>query len=67
VVTQHPSHVFWPADLPATALAGTVLTGHREVTDAYLAALATHHAGRLATFDRGLTAVHGDVALLLPT
>jgi toxin-antitoxin system PIN domain toxin len=32
----------------------TRLRGHREVTDAYLLALAVHHGGTLAAFDGGL-------------
>jgi predicted nucleic acid-binding protein len=39
--------------------------GHRQVTDAYLVALARHHDGRLATFDRGLAALHDDAVELL--
>ena len=39
--------------------------GHRQVTDAYLAALARHHRGKLASFDRGLVALHTDVAVAL--
>ncbi len=37
------------------------LHGHRQVTDAYLLALATAHDGRLVTFDHSLplSAVHG--------
>ena len=30
------------------------LQGHRQLTDAYLLALASRHKGVLATFDRGL-------------
>jgi len=41
--------------------------GHRQVTDAYLAGLARAHRGRLPTMDRGLVAVHPDVADLVPT
>lgn len=32
-------------------------------TDAYLAALARHHKGKLVSFDRGLVALHADVAV----
>lgn len=39
--------------------------GHRQVTDAYLVALARHHGGRLATLDRGLAALHGEDVFLL--
>ena len=54
-VTAQPGHEFWPDALELTAAAefSTVtLVGHRQVTDAYLVALARHHGGRLATFDR---------------
>jgi predicted nucleic acid-binding protein len=40
--------------------------GHRQVTDAYLAQLARANHGRLATFDRGLAALHTDIAELIP-
>jgi hypothetical protein len=39
--------------------------GHRQVTDAYLAALARQQGGRLVTFDAGLAVLHPDVALSL--
>jgi uncharacterized protein len=41
--------------------------GHRQVTDAYLAELARRREARLATFDKGLAALHADVAELVPT
>jgi len=40
--------------------------GHKQVTDAYLAALARAHGGRLATLDATLAAMHPDVADLMP-
>lgn len=59
-----PAHAFWPDD--ASLLApGTLdwrhVLGSRQVTDAYLLALAVRHQGRLVTFDDGisLTAVTG--------
>jgi len=51
----HPGHEFWPADLPvADAMRGTItlLSGHQQITDAYLVALAVHRKGKLATLDR---------------
>ena len=52
-----PGHYFW-ADEVAVTLAGPFaslsLVGHRQVTDAYLLALAQHHGGKLATLDRGV-------------
>lgn len=55
-ITALPQHGFWPDDLQLEeALRGQrLLLGHRQVTDAYLVALATAHQGILATFDRAL-------------
>jgi uncharacterized protein len=56
----HASHEFWIEDLSfPDALAGTPrkLQGHKQVTDSYLLALASHHRGVLATFDRGIEAL----------
>jgi toxin-antitoxin system PIN domain toxin len=53
---EHPDQVFWSADRDAASLTPTApsLRGHQQVTDAYLLALAHHHGGLVATFDRGL-------------
>jgi uncharacterized protein len=53
----HPAHEFWPdgLQLPAAVKGvGAALTGHKQVVDAYLLALARQRQGVLATFDRGL-------------
>lgn len=65
-VTAHRRHRFWPDDLDFGQVAMTGVIGHRQVTDAYLAALARHHGGQLATFDHGLAALHPDVAVTVP-
>lgn len=57
---------FWADDLSYLDVAMAGVVGHRQVTDAYLAALARHHGGRLATFDKGLAALHPDVTELVP-
>ena len=59
-------HAFWPDAIPfqAAHLAGVI--GHRQVTDAYLVALARHHHGRIATLDKGLAALHGEHVHLVP-
>jgi len=64
-VRAQPWHRFWADALryEASQLSGVI--GHRQVTDAYLVALAHHYRGRLATFDRGLAALHGDGVHLL--
>lgn len=59
----HSRHRFWADDLTYADLTWDGILGHRQVTDAYLAALARAHDGRLVTFDRGLAALHRDVAL----
>ena len=62
-VTQAPQHEFWPDILSlgeTDAIAWAHVVGHRQVTDAYLLALAKTHGGKLATLD-------GGVAALLPT
>lgn len=54
-ITDLPGHGFWPDDLPVTGAFGTAtLVTHRQVTDAYLLALAARHDGILATLDRGI-------------
>jgi len=61
-----PWHHFWPDDIPFDGEHLRAVIGHRQVTDAYLAALARHRGGQVATMDNGLAAVQGDVAVLLP-
>lgn len=50
-----PGHQFWPDDLRLTDVltATAALTGHRQLTDSYLVALARERDGCLATFDEG--------------
>jgi toxin-antitoxin system PIN domain toxin len=51
-----PGHRFWPDDLDLAAALSLfpLLSGHRQVTDAYLLALADSKGGRLVTFDRAI-------------
>lgn len=39
--------------------------GRHPLAEAYLAALARHHEGKLASFDAGLVALHPDVGIAL--
>lgn len=64
---DHPRHEFWPDDIPYQDVPLGGIIGYRQITDAYLAQLARVHGGRLATFDRGLAAVHGSLVDLIPT
>lgn len=57
-------HAFWSCDvsaLDAFIIDRDRVHGPRQVTDAYLLALAVAHGGRLVTFDRSvpMSAVHG--------
>lgn len=66
-------HEFWPCDLSLLdpqVVDGSRLHGPRQVTDAYLLALAMAHGGRFVTFDRSLSlssvrgATEGHLAVL---
>lgn len=53
--TEH--HEYWPCSvslLDAELIDYSRLHGHRQVTDAYLLALATAHGGRFATLDQSI-------------
>lgn len=65
-IAADPRHAFWPDDVAYADVDWKGVLGHGQVTDAYLAALARKHGGRLATLDRGLAALHHDVAELIP-
>ena len=56
-----PEHQFWPDTLQlAEAIRHTgPISGHQQITDAYLVALAIANGGRLATFDRAPLALAG--------
>lgn len=61
---RHPTHAFWPDSislLQPDSLVWDRLLSSRQVTDAYLLALAVERGGRLVTLDRGvpLAAVRG--------
>ena len=62
---ENPGHQFWPDTLDYLQVDLKGVIGHRQVTDAYLVALARKHAGRLATFDQGLAALHPDAVELV--
>jgi len=67
VLTRHPQHIFWPDSIPvAKAMLRTAITGHHQITDAYLAALAAERGGVLATFDGALPVLDPAVHLIRP-
>lgn len=64
-ITGHQRHEFWLDDSPFTERMLRGVVGHRQVTDAYLADRARANGARLATLDRGIAAVHQDIAELI--
>lgn len=64
-IRAQPWHQFWPDSIPFERRQLLGVIGHRQVTDAYLVALATHQGGRVVTLDRGLAALHKDAAHLI--
>ncbi len=63
---RHKSHQFWADEIDlVTAVwpfAGR-LSGHQQVTDAYLLGLARHKRGKLGTMDRTVTELLPDKSL----
>ena len=61
-----PEHEFWPDSLQlAEAMdLGGPITGHQQITDAYLVSLAIANGGRLATFDRGALSLTGSTGIV---
>ncbi|MEX0426546.1 TA system VapC family ribonuclease toxin [Nocardioides sp. DS6] len=57
---------FWADSLTYTAADLGHVVGHRQVTDAYLAALAAERGARLATFDQALAAALPQHVDLIP-
>lgn len=56
---------FWSDSISYADVDVSTIHGHRQVTDSYLAALARHGSGRLATFDRALAARHSESCVLV--
>jgi uncharacterized protein len=59
-----PAHKFWPDIASYLDIPEAGVIGHRQVTDAYLVALAEAHRGVLATMDETLATVHRDAVLI---
>jgi predicted nucleic acid-binding protein len=65
-ISALPRHRFWPDDVSYLEMPARGVIGHRQVTNAYLVALAGKHGGMLATMDEGLAAVHANASLIPP-
>ena len=65
-IQAHPKHVFWPDNFSYTEISPSRLTGHRQITDAWLAELARRKGGKLVTLDEALYVLWPDVTFLVP-
>ena len=65
-VRSHPRCVFWTDSISYLKLDGSTTTGHRQLTDTYLAGLARSHGEQLATLDEALAQRHPESCLLVP-
>lgn len=64
-LTRHPRHRFVPDTLSYLDVGLGGVIGHRQITDAYLVALAERHGAVVATFDRGLAALRPSMTELV--
>lgn len=60
-IVRLPGHEFWPDNLTANEalMHASSLTGHQQLTDAYLVGLAQNRGGRFATMDKRVAASAG--------
>ncbi len=65
-IHSHPRHVFWSDNFSYTKIDPTRLTGHRQITDSWLAALAHRNGGKLATLDAALHVLWPESTLMIP-
>lgn len=64
-IESMPGHQFWQDQLSFSEVSLAGVMGHRQVTDAYLVALALKHRAKLVTFDVGLSLLRPDATLLV--
>ena len=57
-LTSQSWHHFVPDDIPYRSTLLSMVVGHRQVTDAYLASLAQRHEATVATFDKGMASIY---------
>lgn len=62
---DRPGTAFWPDALSYRDVDLAAVRGHRQVTDAYLVALARSHGARLATLDQALVRAYPQHAVLI--
>jgi len=63
---RHKSHQFWADEIDIVSAIWPLLgrvSGHQQVTDAYLLGLARHKRGKLATMDRAVAELLADKSM----
>ncbi len=65
-VKAWPGCQFWRDSLSYTEIDWRGVIGHKQVTDAYLVALAKSKNAQLASFDRGLAALRPEIVSWVP-
>lgn len=60
-------HSFWPDEISYSQIGYRAVIGHRQVTDAYLVALARARKSKLATMDRGISLLYPDYSIWIET
>ncbi len=65
VLTENPNHIWWGDDLSYVQVDPTRLQGRKQITGAWLAELCRVKKGKIVTFDKGFSALHTDMAILL--
>ena len=60
-------HSFWSDEISYSQIDYRAVIGHRQVTDAYLIALARARKGKLATMDRGISLLYPDYSIWIET
>ena len=64
---MRPGYEFWSDSVSYRRTDLRTITGHKQVTDAYLVALVRQHPGsKLATLDEGLAQLYPDDVYLIP-
>ena len=63
-LAQMVGYEFWPDNLSFGSMSLSRVSGHNQVTDAYLVALAGTRNSKLATFDVALGAIHEDSVVI---
>lgn len=65
-IVSHPRHQFWDDNFGYRELSPRPIQGHRQISDAWLVELTKRRKGKLATFDKGLLAIHPENTFRIP-